>query len=139
MINYLGSEMDSRSEITSRLISNIITNRTFNNKLTFLSSTLRTGEIGSKYGEEFLEILKNDYKIISLNNVISNSISSCNFFIIKRRKQFRHNKNCSNTNNSRSNCSKNNHFSIFNNNSKKIYQRNLFFILFNFFQRNYLF
>ena len=72
MINYLGSEMDSRSEITSRLISNIITNRTFNNKLTFLSSTLRTGEIGSKYGEEFLEILKNDYKIISLNNVISN-------------------------------------------------------------------
>lgn len=68
IINFIGSEMDTRVETTAKYISNIITRRALNGKLTFISSVLRFDELSNKYGSELSNLLNNNYQIMQLNN-----------------------------------------------------------------------
>ena len=63
--------MDTRVEITAKYISNIITRRALNGKLTFISSVLRFDELSNKYSSELSNLLNNNYQIIQINNNLS--------------------------------------------------------------------
>ena len=67
IINYVGSETDTRNDLTARFLSNIITRRAINGKLTFLSSTLKVDELNNKYGNELSSLFNSNYKILNLN------------------------------------------------------------------------
>ena len=72
VINYIGSETDTRNDLTAKFLSNIITKRAINGKLTFLSSTLRVDEINNKYGNELSSLFKTNYKILNLEKECNN-------------------------------------------------------------------
>lgn len=71
-INYLGEEIDNRSEIISKFINDIIVKRSFNSKITMLSSSLDIEEIANKYGIGLVTTIKHNYKpikIVENNNI----------------------------------------------------------------------
>ena len=72
VINYIGSETDTRNDLTAKFLSNIITKRAINGKLTFLSSALRVDEINNKYGNELSSLFKTNYKILNLEKECNN-------------------------------------------------------------------
>lgn len=70
ILNYLGEETDNRTENTSKFIDNLITKRVFNEKLNIISSTLDLEDIANRYGSQFINIIKHNFKPIKLNDEI---------------------------------------------------------------------
>ena len=69
ILNYLGDESYTRTEQTAKYLTNSITDRSFNGKLTILSSTMLLDEILTKYEQSFVNTLKQEFKVLKLSEV----------------------------------------------------------------------
>lgn len=78
IINYVGNEVDAKGENASKLLNNIIIDRNFNSKLTFISSSYTVGDMSKKYTNDFINIIKNNYKVINLSNNTNVNITESN-------------------------------------------------------------
>ena len=58
MLNYLGEETDNRTDNTSKYINDLIVRRSFDNKLTVISSSLDMESITNRYGVNFITSIK---------------------------------------------------------------------------------
>ena len=65
-INYLGEEVDNRGETTSKFINDLLTKRSFDSKVTMISSSLDMEAIANKYGINFISTIKQNYKPIKI-------------------------------------------------------------------------
>lgn len=65
-INYLGEEVDNRGDITSKFINDLLTKRSFDSKVTIISSSLDMEAIANKYGINFISTIKQNYKPIKI-------------------------------------------------------------------------
>lgn len=66
-INYLGEEIDNRNDATSKFINDLLTKRTFDSKVTIISSSLDMEAIANKYGINFITTIKQNYKPVRLS------------------------------------------------------------------------
>lgn len=68
MLNYLGEETDNRTDNTSKYINDLIVRRSFDNKLTVISSSLDMESIANRYGVNFITSIKQNFKPVKLQN-----------------------------------------------------------------------
>lgn len=68
IINFVGEETDNRNDIISKFLDDLIVKRTFDDKLTIISTSLDMEQLALKYGVNFVTTLKNNFKFINVSN-----------------------------------------------------------------------
>jgi DNA replication protein DnaC len=76
VLNFLGEETETRSEHTSKYLNDLFTQRIFNEKVNIISSSLNVEEIANKYGAQFINILKHNFKFVKFG-IANASINQC--------------------------------------------------------------
>ena len=75
ILNYLGEETYTKTEQTAKYLTNLFTDRSFDGKLTIVSSTALLDELINKYGNQFTNTLKQEFKVIKLSEIKENIIN----------------------------------------------------------------
>lgn len=70
ILNYLGEETDNRNDNTARFINDLVVKRTFDEKVTIISSSLNFEDVANKYGAQFISTIKNNFKFLTVNETL---------------------------------------------------------------------